>query len=283
MRVYNNIDDLKRGLHLDSSKDSQKEKGQENNKSKSENNYHNFDNSITENAENNNIDVEFANWNNADTENTNVNNFYTEKANGNNVDTENTEKNNGNIGDLNNNNIDEARSNKRVAKHPITSYSNRNLEELENYDKLKTKVLKYVVYKKRTESEIKQKFLKEIDEDTLEKIISELKENGYINDDDYINRAVNEFMALRNLSQWEIKYKLISKGIKTNKIEKYFSNNYDILNGYEKRSARNIALKKKDLDKIDIKKYLIKKGYKEESIREALESDNEWYLYIRNK
>ena len=148
-----------------------------------------------------------------------------------------------------------------------------NFEKLENYDKLKTKVLKYVIYKKRTENEVRQKFSNVIDEKTLDKIISELTESGYINDDDYIKRAINEFMALRNLSLWEIKYKLITKGIKNNRIDEYFEKNEDELNEYEKRAAKGIAKKKKELDKIEIKKYLVKKGYKEESIREALEDE----------
>lgn len=147
----------------------------------------------------------------------------------------------------------------------------QRLEELENYDKLKTRVLKYVVYKKRTENEIYQKFSREIEPKTLDKIINELKENGYINDIDYVCRAVNEFTALRNLSLWEIKYKLISKGIKSNLIDDYFSNHDDELKEYEKQSAKNIAIKKNHIEKIEIKKYLIKKGYKEESIRYALE------------
>lgn len=155
-----------------------------------------------------------------------------------------------------------------------------NFEKLENYDKLKTKVLKYVIYKKRTENEVRQKFSNVIDEKTLDKIISELTQSGYINDDDYIKRAINEFMALRNLSLWEIKYKLITKGIKNNRIDEYFEKNEDELNEYEKRAAKGIAKKKKELNKIEIKKYLVKKGYKEESIREALE--DEWHFFTRN-
>ena len=48
-----------------------------------------------------------------------------------------------------------------------------NLDYVEEYDKLKTKVLKYIIYKKRTEKEIRQKFSKTIDEDILEDIIDE--------------------------------------------------------------------------------------------------------------
>ena len=53
-------------------------------------------------------------------------------------------------------------------------------EELKEYDKYKTKVLKYVLYKKRTENEIKRKFQKDIDQNMLDDIIQDLKENGYI-------------------------------------------------------------------------------------------------------
>ncbi len=167
--------------------------------------------------------------------------------------------------------LNETKKNNESTFENEKEYNNTKFDELENYDKLKTKVLKYVVYKKRTENEIIQKFSKDIDEDTLYKIIDELKENKYINDDDYIKRSVNEFMSLRNLSMWEIKYKLMSKGIKGDKIDDYFSNNYETLIEYEKKSAENIVRKKKNLDTIEIKKYLIKKGYKEESIREALD------------
>ena len=48
------------------------------------------------------------------------------------------------------------------------------------YDKNKTKILKYIMYKKRTEKEIIQKFSNAIEKDMLEDIIEELKENGYI-------------------------------------------------------------------------------------------------------
>ena len=51
------------------------------------------------------------------------------------------------------------------------------------YDKNKTKILKYIMYKKRTENEIIQKFSNAIEKDMLEDIIEELKENGYINED----------------------------------------------------------------------------------------------------
>ena len=147
---------------------------------------------------------------------------------------------------------------------------------IEEYDKEKTKVLKYVIYKKRTEREIRTKFKSIIEEDMLEDILEELKENGYISDESYIERAVNEFMALKNLSIKEIKYKLMSKGISSNLVEDYVQKNEEELNEYEQKSADNIVLKKSvNMDEIEIKQYLIKKGYTEEHIKNATQKIEE--------
>lgn len=142
---------------------------------------------------------------------------------------------------------------------------------LVEFDNAKTKILKYVLYKKRSENEIIKKFENEFDSDLIQAVVSDLKEKGYVNDANYIKRSVNEFMALRNLSLFEIKYKLMSKGIKTSDIEDYFSQNYEVLMEYEKSSAKKIAQKKfSKMEEIDIKKYLMKKGYKSDSIKAAL-------------
>ena len=142
---------------------------------------------------------------------------------------------------------------------------------LAEFDNAKTKILKYVLYKKRSENEIIKKFENEFDLDLIQAVVSDLKEKGYVNDVNYIKRSVNEFMALRNLSLFEIKYKLMSKGIKPSDIDAYFSQNYEVLMEYEKSSAKKIAQKKfSKMEEIDIKKYLMKKGYKSDSIKAAL-------------
>lgn len=148
-------------------------------------------------------------------------------------------------------------------------------ERLEEYDKNKTKVLKYVIYKKRTENEIKRKFEKDIESDMLEDIIQELKENNYISDTQYIERAVNEFMALRNLSIKQIKYKLLSKGINSSLIDDYFYNNADELNEYEINSANNIINKKNDSSAEEIIQMLLKKGFEYDNVKEAIERRNQ--------
>ena len=145
------------------------------------------------------------------------------------------------------------------------------MNELEKFDKLKTKVLKYVLYKKRSESEIRRKFA-EYSGKMLDEVIDNLKENGYIDDNAYIKRAVCEFQRLKNLSIKELEYKLLSKGIDKQDIENYISKNKEELLEYEINSAKNIFTKKETImEKKDIAFYLKKKGYSNESIELAQE------------
>ena len=134
---------------------------------------------------------------------------------------------------------------------------------IEEFDKEKTKVLKYILYKKRSEAEIRKKFSGIMDENLLEDIIEYLKEAGYINDKEFIEKTVNNIIALKNLSIKEIKYKLMSKGLDKNDIEDYISDNREKLEEYEKKSAENITNKKSSsMEPEEIKQYLLKKGFK---------------------
>lgn len=145
------------------------------------------------------------------------------------------------------------------------------LDYVAEYDKLKTKVLKYVLYKKRTEREIRQKFEPTIEEEILEDIIEELKENGYISDQNYIERAVNEFIALKNMSLKEVRYKLLAKGLSNDIIDEYFFKHEEELETFEKQSIKNIYYKKQNtMEPEEIISFLNKKGYKIDYIKEVL-------------
>lgn len=145
------------------------------------------------------------------------------------------------------------------------------MNELEEFDRLKTKVLKYTLYKKRSEAEIRRKFLENSGE-MLDEVINNLKENGYINDKTYIQRTITEFQNLKNMSIKEIEYKLITKGIKKDDIDSYICQNKETLLEYEIQSAQNIFIKKEQImEKEEIVQYLKKKGYLNESIDMAQE------------
>ncbi len=140
-------------------------------------------------------------------------------------------------------------------------------KELEEFDKLKTKVLKYVLYKKRTEQEVRQKFSENAG-NLLDNVIEYLKEQKYIDDEIYIKRAIKEIINLKNLSLKEVKYKLLSKGLKSNLIDDYIYNHKEEMLEYEINSARKILQKKSiTAEKEDILNNLRKKGYMEETIK----------------
>ena len=145
------------------------------------------------------------------------------------------------------------------------------MDYVEEFDKLKTKVLKYILFKKRTEQEVRQKFREDSGE-LLDDVIEELKELDYINDEIYIQKAINEFRNLKNMSIKEIEYKLISKGLKKDIINNYIYINKEELLNYEIKSAKNIFIKKQNLlETEEIINYLKKKGYLEETIKIAQE------------
>ncbi len=148
-----------------------------------------------------------------------------------------------------------------------------NKYSIEQYDAIKTKVLKYVLYKKRTEAEIRRKF-NNIDDLILDDIINYLKEEKYIDDINYIKRSINEFININTLSIKEIKYKLQSKGLDCNLIERYIDDNIDELSEYEKKCAKKIYLKKiNDSNTNDIINFLLRKGYRMDNIKAILEED----------
>lgn len=143
----------------------------------------------------------------------------------------------------------------------------KNFEEAERIDKLRSKMLKYILYKKRTEMEVRQKFSEE-DENTVEDAIEYFKELKYIDDLSYIERSIQEFVNLKSLSIKEISYKLCQKGINKRLLDDYIYKNREELLEYEINSAKKIWDKKIRMtdDKKTVEEFLYKKGYMQETI-----------------
>lgn len=149
-----------------------------------------------------------------------------------------------------------------------------NFEEAERIDKLRSKMLKYILYKKRTEQEVRQKFSDE-NEDDVEDAIEYFKIQKYIDDEDYIKRAVREFMALKNLSIKEVEYKICQKGVRKSLVDEYVCKNKEDMLEYEISSAKSIIIKKQNSsEENEIRDYLYKKGYMSESVNIAFEDIN---------
>ncbi len=141
---------------------------------------------------------------------------------------------------------------------------------IEEFDKAKTKILRYILYKRRTEQEVRTKFKNDIQEEMLDDAIQYLKEAKYIDDEEYIERIVNNFKILKKMSIIELKYKLQAKGLNKDLIEDYIYQNKEDLIEYEINSAEKI-IQKRDQEKPEIIAYLMKKGYKRDSINKAFE------------
>lgn len=140
--------------------------------------------------------------------------------------------------------------------------SSLNFEKMKEFDEQKTKVFKYITYKKRTEQEVRNKFKGQIEEQMLDDIIDYLKEAKYLDDYEFIEKQVREYMNLKTMSITEIKYKLTTKGLDRKLIEKYIDANYEELREYEQRCIEKIKNKKAGMEEQEIQQYLYRKGYK---------------------
>ena len=82
----------------------------------------------------------------------------------------------------------------------FTNTSKTDIEKLKEFDANKTKVFKYITYKKRTEQEVRKKFRGQIEEQMLEEIIDYLKEAKYLDDYEFVKKQVKEYMNLKTMS-----------------------------------------------------------------------------------
>ena len=136
---------------------------------------------------------------------------------------------------------------------------------------LDDKLMKYVLFKKRTENEVKQKCKTlKFEDDYIEKILEYLKENDYINDEKYIEKYIQNVMRLKNCSINEIKIDLLKRGIDDFFIEKNIT---EELEDFEMKSVIILAEKKiKTMDVEKLKRYLLNKGFSYSNVSKAIDN-----------
>lgn len=139
------------------------------------------------------------------------------------------------------------------------------------------KLMKYVIFKKRTEKEVRQKCQKlQYTDEYIDEVIEYLSENNYINDKVYVEKYIQNVMRLKTSSIFEMKIDLLRRGVDEDYIENYINKNSEELESFEKESAIKLARKKISNAEIEkVKKYLMSKGYKYESISLAIDNLNE--------
>ena len=130
-----------------------------------------------------------------------------------------------------------------------------------SFEVAKEKALRYLVAAKKTEYEVRNKLKKNNFEDSIiDDVISYLKDLDYINDNDYIDAYIRQCMRLQNYSIYEIKNKLLQKGIKKDIIDKKL----EVLrqSSYEQELVNKLLNSKlKNMEEIKQKQYLYRRGF----------------------
>ncbi len=130
-----------------------------------------------------------------------------------------------------------------------------------DFETAKIKAIRYIGISKKTEQEVKNKLYSlKCDEETVDLVTDYLTSLGYINDNEYVDAYIRQNMRLLTMSIYQIKQKLLQKGIKKYIIEEKLQALYDC--DYEKKVLERLYNTKfKNLDDIKIKKYLYQKGF----------------------
>ena len=105
------------------------------------------------------------------------------------------------------------------------------------------KLMNYVLYKMRTVSEVKRKAQSlKLQDDYIDDAIDYLIEAGYLDDENYSRKYVDNVMRLKNASRAEMKNDLLKKGISEDLADKYAYTDRTL--EFEEQSATILANKK---------------------------------------
>jgi regulatory protein len=143
-----------------------------------------------------------------------------------------------------------------------------------NYREAKSKAVRYLSMKMRTEKEVRDKLGEEgYDDDCIEKAVNELKAIGYINNQLYAQKYIYDRSKLKPISKKLMKRELAFKGI-SEEIADEVLNDWKVEDSAVVESLLKRKFGKYDLtDKKVLKKammFLMHRGFSGDTIREAL-------------
>lgn len=136
--------------------------------------------------------------------------------------------------------------------------------------KFENKVLKYVALRKKTIKEVYLKFKNEENAEIfLDEAILNAKSLGYLDDQKYTRLFIEDYLNLKTNSIFEIKSKLLQKGVSKIIVENMVKEYEEQLNTYEYESILKIFNKRRRDDIKKVVDYLYRKGYKSVNIKNA--------------
>lgn len=151
-----------------------------------------------------------------------------------------------------------------------------NIAALENFSKCKEVALNTVERSYKTEKEIRDKlFLKDFDEDTIEKTIEFLKEYNFIDDLKFVKMYVKDH--IKSQGQNKIKYALVRKGIDKALIDEALEeidrdDEFDV--AFTLCEKKYLSIIKRENDEFKVKnkviRYLLGRGYDYDIAKECI-------------
>lgn len=147
-----------------------------------------------------------------------------------------------------------------------------NLEEELRYDNFKSRIVRNLLLRLKTEKEVRDKYSRYDDSDLyLERAIEEIKEYGYIDDEKYARLYIQDAIILeKRNSIFELKQKLIQKGVSSNYIYNAISENEEKLNELEQKVIKKILYNKRKKEEDKVISYLYRKGFNTRNIQNAV-------------
>lgn len=134
------------------------------------------------------------------------------------------------------------------------------------YENARQRAIRFIALSKKTKQEVIKKLLGyDFNEKVIAKVVSDLENIGYINDKDYIASYIRQNIKFLKYSKFEIKNKLLQKGIDKVEVDKQIVL-LDNMN-YDKQLIKKLLdIKLKNLDVQKQKSYLYRRGLSIEGV-----------------
>lgn len=130
------------------------------------------------------------------------------------------------------------------------------------FEVAKEKAVKFIGISKKTSFEVQNKLKRlSVSESTIKEVIEYLKDLGYIDDVDYVKAFIRQCTKMEKYSVYEIKQKLLIKGISRELLEEFVDEMYST--DYEKKVVDKLLNGKlSGFDEEKKKNYIYRRGFR---------------------